>query len=113
MLSLTGYRLVLLQAATDMRLGINGLSGIVCNELQEDPFRGGTIYAFFNGRRNQVKLLLWDTDGFAVYLKRLSKGTFGLPVYNATSKSMELTKKDLLLMLEGIEIKYRVRYERK
>jgi transposase len=112
MLSLSGYRLVLWNGTADMRQSFNGLSGIVCNQMKEDPFTIGTVYAFFNLRRTQVKLLTWEGDGFALYFKRLSKGTFGSPVYDAKTKMMVITKKDLMLILEGIEIKYRKRYSK-
>jgi transposase len=112
MLSLTGYRLVLWNGATDMRMGINGLSGIICNEAKEDPFRGDTIYSFFNGRRTQVKLLVWEGDGFAIYHKRLSQGTFGCPAYDPSTRTMVVEKKDLMIILEGVEIRYRKRYRR-
>ena len=112
MLSLAGYRLVLWNEAADMRLSFNGLSGIVQNDLKEDPYQYGTIYVFFNQRRNQVKLLAWDIDGQGIYYKRLSRGTFGTPVYNPATRMMELEKKDLLLILEGVEIRYRKRYSR-
>jgi len=112
MLSLTGYRLVLWTGPADMRLSFNGLSGLVVNEGKEDPFVYGTIYAFFNQRRTQCKLLAWDGDGFSIYYKRLSRGSFGKPVYDSSAKMMVLEKKDLVLMLEGIEIRYRKRYSR-
>lgn len=110
MLSLSGYRLVLWNGTADMRQGFNGLSGIVCNQMSEDPCKTGTIYAFFNQRRTQVKLLVWEQDGFAMYVKRLSRGTFGTPLYDDSAKMMVITKKDLMLILEGIEIKFRKRY---
>ena len=110
MLSLSGYRLVLWNSATDMRLGFNGLSGIVCNEMKEDPFQVGSMYAFFNQRRTQCKLLVWESDGLAIYYKRLSRGTFGTPIYNSSTRMMVVEKKDLILILEGIEIRYRKRY---
>lgn len=112
MLSLTGYRLVLWNGTTDMRLSFNGLSGLVCNEMKEDPFHYGTIYAFFNHRRTQCKLITWEGDGFSIYYKRLSRGSFGAPVYDPNKKMMVLEKKDLLLILEGVEIRYRKRYSR-
>jgi len=96
---------------TDMRLGFNGLSGIVFNEMKENPFSGGTIYAFFNGRRTQVKLLVWDGDGFCIYYKRLSRGTFGQPVFDPTTRYATIEKKDLLLIMEGVEVRYRKRYK--
>jgi len=99
--------------ATDMRLGFNGLSGIVFNEMKEDPFSGGTVYAFFNARRTQVKLLVWDGDGFAMYYKRLSRGTFGLPAIDSATKNAVMDKKDLLMIMEGVEIRYRKRYTSK
>lgn len=112
MLSVTGYRLVLWNQATDMRLSFNGLSGLVVNEMKEDPFQYGTIYIFFNHRRTQAKLLAWDGDGFGIWYKRLSRGSFGTPVYNGDTKMMVLEKKDLLLILEGVEVRFRKRYER-
>jgi hypothetical protein len=113
MLSLSGYRLVLWNNTADMRQGIDGLSGIVCNEIKEDPFKAGTIYAFFNFRRNKVKLLTWEGDGFSIYFKRLSRGTFGTPVYDTNAKMMVITKRDMVLILEGIELKFRKRYNGK
>jgi transposase len=96
--------------ATDMRLGFNGLSGIVFNEMKENPFAGGTIYAFFNARRTQAKLLVWDRDGFSIYYKRLSRGTFGMPVFNPATRNAIIEKKDLVLIMEGVEVRYRKRY---
>jgi len=110
MLSLTGYRLMLWTPPTDMRIGTNGLSGIVCNEIKEDPFRVGTLYVFFNERRTTVKMIAWEGDGFGMYYKRLSRGTFGMPVYDPSTRTMVLERKDLLLILEGVEIRYRKRF---
>ena len=110
MLSLSGYRLMLRTQGTDMRLGFNGLSGIVFNEMKENPFAGGTIYTFFNARRTQVKLLIWDGDGFSMYYKRLSRGTFGQPVFDPATRNTIIEKKDLVMIMEGVEIRYRKRY---
>jgi transposase len=111
MLSLRGYQFYLYTGIVNMRLGFNGLSGLVCNEMQKDPYLIDTIYVFINHRRNQVKLLLWDKDGYALYYKRLSKGTFGVPLYNDQTKSVSLSMADLNMMFDGIEIKYRQRYQ--
>lgn len=110
MLSLSGYRLVLWNSTADMRQGINGLSGIVSNHMNENPFKPGTMYIFFNQRRSVVKILAWEGDGFGMYCKRLSRGSFGTPVYDPATKMMVIDKKDLMLILEGIEIRYRKRY---
>lgn len=113
MLSLAGYSFYLCTQVTDMRMGVNGLSGIVRNNMLQDPISRGIIYIFFNGRRTQVKLLVFEGDGHALYHKRLSSGTFGLPVYDPATRSAAIDKKDVMLILEGVEIRYRKRYEKR
>jgi len=54
-------------------MGINGLSGIVRNEMTLDPLSKGIIYLFFNGRLSQIKMLQFDGDGHALYYKRLAR----------------------------------------
>lgn len=111
MLTLTGYKFCLYTADADMRQGSNGLSGIVQNCMKYNPLDEKMIYVFFNKRRNQVKLLLWEEDGYAVYHKRLTKGTFAPPAFNE-SGGAELSRKQMSLILDGIELTYRKRYNR-
>ena len=104
MLSLASYRFWLYQQPCDMRKGFDGLSGIVRNEMNQDPLNGA-VYIFFNKPRNLVKLLLWDTTGFAIYHKRLSKGSFGKPTVKSGTKAVSIRRDELLCILEGIELK--------
>lgn len=113
MLSLAGYNFYLYTHVTDMRMGINGLSGVVRNVMDLDPLNRGMIYLFFNGRRTQVKMLVFEGDGHALYHKKLARGTFGAPVYDERIRAVVLEKKDVMLILEGVEIRYRKRYEKK
>ena len=55
-------RILLAIAPVDLRLGFNGLYGLVKNALKEDP-QSGHWYVFTNRRRNRLKLLAWDGDG--------------------------------------------------
>lgn len=112
MLSLPGYSFYLYTTAADMRLSFNGLSGLIRNVMQQDPSEMGVIYVFFNQRRTQVKLMVFEGDGHALYYKRLARGTFGVPVYDSQTQSAALDKKDVMLILEGVEIRYRKRYEK-
>ena len=83
--------------AVDMRKSYNGLSGCVEQLLGADPL-SGHLFVFFNRRRTQVKILVWDRNGYCVYSKRLELGRFFIP---------EETISDfprLLLVLEGIEL---------
>ena len=85
-----------------MRKGFDGLSGLVRDGLQKDPL-SGDIFIFFNKRRSQVKLLLWEKDGFSIYYKRLERGTYELPLLK--NASAELGSDELMLILQGISLK--------
>ena len=47
----------------DFRKGFRGLAAIVEQELGHNPFDGG-FYAFTNRRRNKIKCLYWEDNGF-------------------------------------------------
>lgn len=68
-------RYFLFRDVVDMRKGIDGLSGLVRDQLKLNPL-SSDVYLFLNRKRNQVKLLMWDKDGFALYYKRLEQGTY-------------------------------------
>ena len=84
--------------ATDMRKGFDSLCGIVTSELKMDVL-SGAVFIFINKKHNQVKLLLWEGDGFAIYYKRLEKGTYELPLISNNDKDFYIyckTLKDIL-----------------
>lgn len=83
-----------------MRKGFDGLSGLVRAGLMKDPL-SGDVFIFFNKRRSQVKLLLWEKDGFSIYHKRLEGGTYELP----HASSVEIRSDELMLILQGISLK--------
>lgn len=101
---LSNVRLYLYNGYVDMRKGFNGLSGLVNNELDSNPL-SGDIFIFLNRRGTLIKLLLWDKSGFVIYYKRLEKGTFQLPTTQSTKKAIELPREDLMMILEGIDLK--------
>jgi len=100
----SGYRYYIYRGITDFRCGMDSLSGTVRKELSTDP-TGGEIFIFFNRKRNMVKLLHFEGDGFATYHKRLEAGTYELPVATAQASSVEMSSEDLLLILRGISLK--------
>ncbi len=82
-----------------MRKGFDSLCGMVRDRLQKDPF-GGDVFVFINRRRNQIKLLCWEGDGFMLFYKRLEKGTFELPKGDEARASVEI----LSSLLQGIKL---------
>ena len=113
MLSLSpGIRYFLYRHPTDIRKSFDGLSGIVHNELAQNPL-SGDVFIFLNKRRTHIKLLAFEGDGFALYYKRLEKGAYELPVFSGDNGSV-LTASQLQLILSGVSlknIKYRPRYQ--
>lgn len=93
-------RYYLYRSPCDMRFGINSLSGLVRNELEQNPL-SGDVFVFLGKRGNQVRLLQWDRDGFALYIKRLEQGTFEWP----TGDQPKITSHQLTLLMEGVMLK--------
>ena len=89
-----------------MRKSFNGLSGLV-----EQNFPGelltGALFIFSNRKRNMIKILYWDSDGFALWYKRLEKGRFKLP---GSGEKHELQRRELMAILEGVTP---LRYDRR
>jgi transposase len=90
-------QILLYDTAIDMRKSFEGLSRIV-----EFSFPGklltGSLFLFFNRRRNLIKILHWDGDGFAIWYKRLELGTFS----SCFNGHKELSRQQFTMLLEGI-----------
>jgi len=98
--------------ACDMRKGFDGLYGLVQNQMELDP-KLGYLFVFLNSQRTRIKVLHWNTDGLAIFHKRLEKGTFKRPTAQKNAPNSELSKAELFLILKGIDFektKKRVRY---
>ena len=109
----TGHRYYFYHKACHMSIGFDGLCGLVRNEFAQNPL-SGDVFIFTNKRHSHLKLLQWQGDGFAIFYKRLEKGTYEIPVIDSSSASIELSSQQLMLILEGISllsIKKRVRYQ--
>jgi len=109
----SSLRYYLYNGTTDMRKSYNGLTILVRTELGRNPLNGD-VFIFFNKHHNQLKLLLWEGDGFGIYQKRLEKGNFELPKPGSDDPGMALTHQQLLLILQGIDLKsvrFRKRYQ--
>jgi transposase len=102
-------RYFLYRSPTDMRFGIYSLAGLVRNELGFDP-ANGDVFVFLGKRLNQIRLLQWDRDGFAMYIKKLEQGTFEWP----KGENISITSQQLTLLLQGVmldSVRLRKRYQ--
>jgi len=90
-------RLFLCKAPVNMRKSFEGLGKIV-DEMFPGELMSGSFFIFLNRRREHIKVLYWDGDGFAIWYKRLEKGTFG----GKTVDPSFFVRRDFLMMLEGV-----------
>ena len=87
--------------AIDFRKSINGLSALVEQGIGGDPF-AVAVYVFSNRRRDRIKLLGWDRNGFWLLQKRLDSDRFVWP--RESRPVIELTVQQLHWLLEGIDL---------
>ena len=108
-------RVYLCVTACDMRKSFDGLHQVVRDYLELDAF-AGHLFVFTSRRRDRLKILYWDRDGFAVWSKRLEEGTYAMPLANGVGEHRrEITAQELGAMLSGIDLSQagrRKRYQR-
>ena len=84
-------------APADFRKGFDGLAQLASEVIEQDPM-SGHFFVFSNRRRDRVKILYWDRDGLAIWMKRLENGRFAWPSFE-TKSGVELAA-----MLGGIDL---------
>jgi transposase len=106
----SAVKIYLCKGPTDMRRSFDSLAMMVRAIIKQNPL-SGHVFIFRNKRGNCLKLLYWDRDGYAIWYKRLEKGTFNIPV--DITEDWCLEHHQMSMMLEGIEftgIKRRKRF---
>ena len=95
--------IILATGATDFRKQITSLSSMVTMQYHMDPFADGYVFIFCNRRRNAIKVLGYDMNGFVLATKKLLDGMkFQWPRNKDEVK--EITKQQLEWLLDGLEI---------
>jgi transposase len=93
-------RVYLCLTPCDMRKSFDSLHALVREYLELDAF-AGHLFVFASRRRDRVKILYWDRDGFAVWSKRLEEGVYAVPFGDAgEERRLEI----LGALLSGIDL---------
>lgn len=90
-------KIFLFRSPVDLRNGFEGLSFLIESVLKEQVV-SGAYFVFLNKRRNLMKILYWDGDSIAIWLKRLEKGLFG----KLSSGEPQVDRRKFLMILEGV-----------
>jgi len=96
-------RIYLCTTPADMRKGFDSLAALVKDYLGHDPL-SRDLFLFVGRDKDRLKILYWDSDGFALWYKRLEEGTFRLPLAKVVGTSLELKASELAMLLEGIDL---------
>ncbi len=105
-------RIVLSRAATvylalgitDLRKSIDGLAVIVQEHFQLDPF-SKHFFVFCNRKKDKIKVLEWDADGFWLHYKRLEKSHFQWP--DGKRQSLAVSQREFRWLLDGLSLQQR------
>jgi len=95
-------RVYLHRAPVDMRKQMDGLSLLARDVMRQDPM-SGALFAFTNARRNKLKLLLWERNGFIVWYKRLERERFHWPRH-ADEAVVSLSVEQLNWLRDGYDV---------
>jgi transposase len=107
-------RIFLCTRPADMRKSFDGLAQMVREFLGQDPL-SGHLFVFRSKRADRLKLLYWDSDGLAIWYKRLEEGCLRFPPVPGDGLGLEIRAADLAMILDGVDlqsVKRQKRYQR-
>lgn len=105
-------RVYLCLTPCDMRKSFDSLHALVREHLELYAF-AGHLFVFASRRRDRVKILYWDRDGFAIWSKRLEEGTYAVPFgEESEGRRREISAQELGAILSGIDLEQATRRKR-
>ena len=100
--NLSEVRIFVCLTPIKMQFSFDTLMGVAQKTFDQDPL-SGHLFLFFNRKRDRIKILFWDVDGFCIWYKRLEVGVFQLPVATEGDQGIELNSRQLNQLLEGLD----------
>jgi transposase len=96
-------RVYLACGRTDLRKSIDGLAVLVKEGFKLDPF-SPCLFVFCNRKRDKLKILQWDHNGFWLFYRRLEKGKFQWPEKNSAATVTTISRRELRWLLDGLPL---------
>lgn len=102
--NLSDVRIFVCLTPIKMQFSFDTLMGLAQKIFDQDPL-SGHLFLFFNRKRDRIKILFWDVDGFCIWYKRLEVGVFQLPVATEGDHGVELDSRQLTQLLDGLDLR--------
>ena len=94
-------RIYIVCGYTDLRRGIDGLAAIVQQQFELDPFTN-TLFLFYGRRRDRIKALYWEGNGFVLLYKHLESGIFQWS--RSESEARTVIPQQYRWLMEGLSV---------
>ncbi|OPX87948.1 MAG: IS66 Orf2 like protein [Pelotomaculum sp. PtaB.Bin104] len=92
--------------STDLRKSIDGLAVLVKEGFSLDPF-SRCLFVFCNRKRDKLKILQWEHNGFWLHYRRLEKGKFLWPDKGCAQTVTVVSRRELRWLLDGLSLQQR------
>ena len=103
-INLSDVRIFVCLSPIKMQFSFDTLMSLAQETFNQDPL-SGHLFLFFNRKRDRIKILFWDADGFCIWYKRLEVGAFQLPVATEGDQGVELDCRQLNQLLGGLDLR--------
>ena len=104
MIDIADLRIFVCTTPTKMTYSFDSLMGRAQKIFDQDP-TSGHLFLFLNRRRDKMKILFWDHDGFCIWYKRLEAGTFQMLTTTNDQEGIEIEYSQLVQLLGGLDLK--------
>lgn len=92
-------RIFVCHTPADMRKSFNGLCGVARDLMSQDP-DSGALFVFINRRKDMVKILWYERDGYEIWMKRKDEGCYRVNFSDEPGATL-LDLPDLSLLLKS------------
>ena len=104
-------RTIILTGRTDLRRGIDGLVSLVRLSYNLDPLDKGTLFLFCGTKKDRIKGIIYEGDGWVMIYKRRTFGRYMWP--NKPEEAKAITWEEYDRLMDGFTVQSSIRENRK